>query len=124
MAAWGNSVSLHAVSAAFVLAVGACAGAGATSAVIQPELLAEARARGVARSIVELRVPAAAGEAAIEVVKRRLLARIVGTRHQVLRDLPGFPMLVLEASEATLQELAASPDVLRVNADAIDRPQR
>jgi hypothetical protein len=107
-----------------VLVAAAGAGAAATSAAIEPGLFTEARARGSARSIVELRVPAGAGEAAIEVVKRRLLTRIVGTRHQVLRDLPGFPMLVLDASEATLHELAASPDVRRVTGEAIDRPQR
>lgn len=110
--------------AALALVVGACAGAGATSTVIAPGLLTEARTRGLARSIVELRVPAAASEAAIDVIKRRLLARIAGTRHRVIRELPGFPMLVLEASEATLQELAASPDVLRVSGETIDRPQR
>lgn len=120
----GNSALLHAVCAAFVLAAEACAGAAATSAPIEPELFTEARARGSARSIVELRVPAGAGEAAIEVIKRRLLTRIAGTRHQVLRDLPGFPMLVLDASEATLHELAASPDVRRVTGETIDRPQR
>ena len=124
MAAWRHSASLHAVFAAFVLVAEGCAGAAATSAAIAPELFTEARARGFARSIVELRVPAGAGETAIEVVKRRLLTRIVGTRHQVLRDLPGFPMLVLDASEATLHELAASPDVRRVTGEAIDRPQR
>src|SRR5688572_25701706 len=124
MAVWGNNASLHAVAAAFVLVGEAGAGAAAPSAAVEPELLTEARARGFARSIVELRVPADAGEAAIEVVKRRLLTRLVGTRHQVLRDLPGFPLLVLDASEATLHELAASPDVRRVTQEAIDRPQR
>jgi hypothetical protein len=108
------------------LTAGACVstGAAATSATIPPALLTEARTRGTARSIVEMRVPAGATEADIELVKRRVLAGIAGTRHQVLRDLPGFPMLVLEASEGTLQVLAASPDVLRVNAETIDRPQR
>jgi hypothetical protein len=106
------------------LMAAACVGAAATSATIAPALLAEARARGTARSIVEMRVPAGATEAEIESVKRRVLARIARTKHEVLRDLPGFPMLVLEASVATLQELAVSPDVLRVHADAIDRPQR
>jgi hypothetical protein len=124
MVTWGDSVSPRVACAVLVLAIGACAGASATSAVISPELLTEARTRGVARSIVELRVPAGAGEAAIAVTKRRVLARIAGTRHQVLRDLPGFPMLVLDASEATLQVLAHSPDVLRVNGERIDRPQR
>jgi hypothetical protein len=33
-------------------------------------------------------------------------------------------MLVLDASEATLHELAASPDVRRVTGETIDRPQR
>lgn len=124
MVARGNSASLHVVFAAFVLVAEACAGAAATSATIPPELFKEARARGFARSIVELRVPENAGETAIEEVKRRLLTGIVGTRHRVLRDLPGFPMLVLDASEATLHELAASPDVRRVTGEAIDRPQR
>jgi hypothetical protein len=111
---------------ALVLGLTACAsaGAGATSATIDPALLSEARAQGTARSIVEMRVPAGASEADIESVKRRVLAHIAPTKHQVLRELPGFPMLVLEASEATLQKLAASPDVVRVNAETIERPQR
>ena len=110
--------------AALLLAIGACAGADASSAVIPPELLAEARARGAVRTIVELRMPAGAGEGAIELMKRRVLARIARTRHQVLRDLPDFPMLVLEASEGTLQELALCPDVIRITGETIGRPQR
>lgn len=123
MVAWADSARA-AASAALVLAAAACAGAGAASPVIPLELLVEARSRGVARGIIELRVPAGASEAAIEVIKRRVLTRIAGTRHHVVRDLPGFPMLVLDASEATLQQLAASPDVLRVSGESIDRPQR
>ncbi|MEX2146000.1 MAG: hypothetical protein WED01_03185 [Candidatus Rokuibacteriota bacterium] len=106
------------------LAAAAWAGGSASSVTIPPALLAEARARGTARSIVEMRVPAGATEAEIESVKRRVLGRIARTKHQVLRELTGLPMLVLEASAATLQALAASPDVLRVDADAIDAPQR
>ena len=105
------------------LAAAAWAGGSASSVTIPPALLAEARARGTARSIVEMRVPAGATDAEIESVKRRVRAHIACTKHQVLRELPGFPMLVLDASEATLQALIASPDVLRVNADTIDRPQ-
>jgi hypothetical protein len=107
------------------LAASACAGGSAPSSPSIPAaLLAEARARGTARTIVEMRVSAGAKDVEIEAVKRRVLARIAPTRHQVVRDLLGFPMLVLEASEATLQELIASPDVLRVNAETINRPQR
>lgn len=106
-----------------VLAAAAGAGGSAAAVTIAPALLAEARARGTARSIVEMRVPAGATDAEIESVKRRVLARIARTKHQVLRELTGLPMLVLEASAATLQALAASPDVLRVNADAVDAPQ-
>jgi hypothetical protein len=121
----GCGAALPRAVVAIGLTAGACVSAGAAaSATIPPALLAEARARGMARSIVEMRVPPGATEADIEFVKRRVLAGIAPTKHQVLRDLPGFPMLVLEASEATLQVLAASPDVLRVNAETIDRPQR
>jgi hypothetical protein len=69
-------------------------------------------------------VPAGASESVIESVKQRLLRRIAPTAHKVLRELPGLPMLVLHASEATLNELAASTDVLRVHAEEIHRPQR
>jgi hypothetical protein len=111
---------------ALVLGVTACAsaGAGATSVTIEPALMAEARARGSVRSIVEIRVPAGATEAEIATVKRRVLAHVGRTRHEVVRELPGFPLLVLDASEATLQALIVSPDVLRVSADAVHRPQR
>ncbi len=111
------------IATAFLVTASACAGTPG-GAVIAPQLVAEARARGSARAIVEMRVPAGATEAVIESVKRRVLSRIASTRHQVLRDLPGFPMLVLEASEATLDELARSSDVVRVSAESIHRPQR
>ena len=111
------------IAIAFLLTTSACAGTSGV-AVIAPELIAEARARGSARAIVEMRVPSGATEAAVESVKRRVLSRIATTSHQVLRDLPGFPMLVLEASEATLDELARSSDVVRVSAESIHRPQR
>ena len=115
---------MGAALATLLLAIGPCAGADATSAVIPPELLAEARARGSVRTIVELRMPADAGEGAIDLMKRRVLGRIARTRHQVLRDLPGVPMFVLDASERTLEELAHSPDVIRVSGETIDRPRR
>jgi hypothetical protein len=120
----GRRASLRAVLMTLLLAVGACAAADSTAAVIPPELVAEARARGVVRAIVELRMPADVGDGTIELMKRRVLARIARTRHYLLRDLPGFPMLVLDASEGTLQELAHSPDVIRVTGETIDRPQR
>jgi hypothetical protein len=112
-----------AIATGFLLTASACAGTQGV-AVIAPELVAEARARGRARAIVEMRVPVGATEAVIESVKRRVLFRIAPTPHQVLRDLPGFPLLVLEASEATLDELARSSDVVRVSAESIHRPQR
>ena len=111
------------IATVFLLTASACAGTSG-GAVVAPELLAEARARGSTRAIVEVRVPAGATEAAIESVKRRVLSRIAPTAHKVLRDLPGFPMLVLEASEATLDELARSSDVVRVSAESLHRPQR
>ncbi len=109
---------------ALVLSLSACAGAATTSAVIAPELFDQARAHGTARAIVQLRVPEGAAAAEIDTVKRRLLAQIASTRYTVLRELPGFPLLVLDASEATLRALEASPDVVRVSAETIDRPQR
>jgi hypothetical protein len=108
---------------AVALVLSSCVGIAAT-ATIPPELLADARARGTTRAIVEMRVPSGASEAEIEAVKRDVLAELSGTAHTVLRALPGSPILVLEASEATLQRLATSPHVLRVEAERIDRPQR
>ena len=108
---------------AFVLSAGVWAGS-TTAAVVAPELFDQARAHGTARAIVQLRVAEGATGAEIAAVKQRVLAQIATTSYAVVRELPAFPLLVLDASEPTLRALAASSDVLRVSAETIDRPQK
>lgn len=91
---------------------------------VPPELLARAVAEGAVRVIVQLQVAPDAAETAIESAKQAMLAAIAATPHAVVRELPGLPLLVLEASPETLQILARSQGVRRVDEDALDRPLR
>jgi hypothetical protein len=101
-----------------------CAAAAAADAVVPPELLARARAGATVRVIVHLRVAPDADPPRIEAVKRAVIAEIAGTRHRVVRELPGLPTFALEASEETLRLLGVSSHVLRVQEDILERPQR
>jgi hypothetical protein len=99
-----------------------CAAAAAADAVVPPELLAKARAGATVRVIAHLRVAPDADPARIEAVKRAAIAEIAGTRHRVVRELPGLPSFALEASEETLRLLSASSHVLRVQEDVPEHP--
>lgn len=107
-----------------LMAGGAVWASGASSQVVARELLRLARDRGSVRVIVHLQVVAGADESAIESVKQAVLAQIAPTRHQVLRELPGVPLLALEASWDTLRVLSASRAVVRVEEDALAAPQQ
>jgi hypothetical protein len=95
-------------------------GVTAGPAVIPPDLRARATAQGRVRVVVTLEVPPGAET---ESVKQSVIAAISHTRHEVLRALPGLPLLALDASPETLDALAASPAVRRVEADALSRPR-
>jgi hypothetical protein len=84
--------------------------------------MAKARAQGVVRVIVTMRVAADAPAATVEMVKRSVLDAIAATRHRVVYPLPNLPQLVLEASEETLRALGASPHVLRIQEPGLSRP--
>jgi len=111
-------------AAALVLSVAGCAGAASAVPGLTPELLAKARERGTVRVLVQFRAPEGTGETEIEAVKRAVLAELVGTRHRVVRELRGLPVMALEASEAALRALSASPHVLRIEEDRLQRPLR
>jgi hypothetical protein len=102
--------------------LGAAAPAGPTTA-IAPELLKAAAARGAARVVVQLTVPEGAAAAAIEAAKQALWTDLGSTRYRVVRDLPGLPVVVLEASVEALGALAASRHVAHVAGDQVRRPQ-
>ena len=110
------------VVAALVL-LGAAAG-GLAGAVVSLELIEAAASRGSVRVVVQLEVPPAADAAAIDAVKQALWSALAGTRYRVVRDLPGLPTVVLEASSRALDALATSPAVAHVAADEVRRPQR
>jgi hypothetical protein len=109
---------------ALAMMLTACASTGATPAGAVPPALLERAAAGPLRVVVQLRVPGDTSPARIASVKQSLLARIAATPHRVLRDLPGFPLLALEASLDTLLVLNTAPEVSSVQAETFDRPLR
>jgi hypothetical protein len=99
-----------------------CAVAQSPGPGVSEELMAKARAQGVVRVIVTLRVPPDAPAATVETVKRSVLDLIADTRHRIVNPLPNFPQLVLDASDDTLRALGASPQVLRIQEPRLSRP--
>lgn len=105
-----------------MLSLVGCAVAQPAGPGVSEELVAKARAQGVVRVIVTLRVAADAPAATVETVKQAVLDAIASTRHRVVYPLPSLPQLVLEASEDTLRALGASPHVLRIQEPGLSRP--
>jgi hypothetical protein len=109
---------------ALVLGVAGCAAAASPVPELTPELLAKARDVGTVRVLVQFRAPEGAEDIEIQAVKRTVLAELAGTRHRVVRELRGLPVMALEASEDALRALSASPHVLRIEEDRVHRPLR
>jgi hypothetical protein len=107
-----------------VLALIGGAAAGQAASVVSRELLEVAAARGTVRVVVQLAVPEGADASAIAAVKQSLWSDLSGTTYRVIRDLPGLPVVVLEASSEALGALAVSPRVAHVAGDEIRRPQQ
>jgi hypothetical protein len=99
-----------------------CGASSQTS--VTPELLDKARSQGTVLIIVTLRVPAGAPSAAVQTVKQSLLGEIASTRHRVVRELPGLPQIVIEASDDTLRIVGASANVLRIDESIAVPPTR
>jgi hypothetical protein len=91
---------------------------------VAPELLDKARTQGSLLVIVTLRAPAGATPGAIEAVKQSLRTDVASTRYRVVRELPGLPQIVLEASEDTLRILNTSATVLRIDESTPEPPTR
>ena len=107
--------------------------AAVASAPIAGEALAQAEQEGRARVIVRLAAPFVpgrasaaarrAGRAEIARAADAARARVGGAAGRPsLRRYGAFPLLALEASPRELAELAASPDVLAIEADRLLRP--
>jgi len=107
-----------------LLALLGVAAVGLAGAVVWPDLIEAAASRGSVRVVVMLEVPPAADASAIGAAKQALWSALAGTRYRVVRDLPGLPTVVLEASSRALDALATSPTVAHVAADEVRRPQR
>src|SRR5262245_57444817 len=90
-----------------LLALASVAG-GQGSAVVSPKLVETATARGSVRLVVQLKVTAGADAAEITAAKQRLRTDLAGASYRILRDLPGLPTVVLEASPGALAALAGS----------------
>jgi hypothetical protein len=101
-----------AVMVVLLALVGVAGGQGA--AVISPELIEAAASRGSVRVVVQIEVYAGADAAAISAAKQALWGDLSGTTYRVVRDLPGLPTVVIDASSGTLGALAASPSVAHV----------
>jgi hypothetical protein len=110
--------------------LGACFGliggaaAPEPTTVISRELLDAAVARGAVRVIVMLTVPDDADAAAIAATKQALWSDLAGTTYRVLRDLPAFAAVVLEASPDALRALGRSARVEHVAEENPRPPQR
>ena len=113
-----------AVAAMLIALIGGGRAAGQTTAVVAPELVDLARARGSLRVLVQMRVGAEADAVTIGAAKQALWVDLAGTSYRVVRDLPDFPAVVLEASPETLGTLGVSPRVAHVSEDRARLPQR
>jgi hypothetical protein len=100
--------------------------------VIDPDVRA-AVAQGPARVLVELRLPAPGGappsgpasaqEQAITAARQRVLARLAGTSHRLVRQYTSVPLLALEIGADALRALEGMGDlVARVRAERIRPP--
>lgn len=96
-------------------------------------LRAEARRTGALRVLVRLRVELrpegeltaaemAAQRARLQAVQQRVLDRLAGTAHTVLRRYTLLPMLALRVDEAALCRLLGMAEVEGVSADTADPP--
>jgi hypothetical protein len=108
---------------AFLGLIGGAPAAEPTT-VISRELLDAAIARGAVRVIVMLTVPDGADAAAIAATKEALWSDLAGTTYHVLRDLPAFAAVVLEASPDTLRALGRSARAEHVAEERPRPPQR
>ena len=111
---------------AMVLAalIGGAPAVGQTTGSVSQDLLDLARSRGSLRVLVQIKVGTGADTIAIGAAKQALWVDLAGTSYRVVRDLPDFPAVVLEASPGTLGALAASPRVNHVSEDLARLPQR
>ena len=113
-----------AVAMLLVGLIGGVPATGQTTAVVSRELLDLALARGSLRVVVQMKVDPWADALTIRTAKQALWVDLTGTTYRVVRDLPDFPAVVLEASPETLGALAASPRVAHVSEDLARLPQR
>ena len=105
---------------------------------VDPPVRASIQAAGVARVLVELRLPGgphvaeghlppaavAAQRQAIAGARARVLGRLQGLAHQVLREYSTVPFVLLEINANALSALeAAGIDVLRIHEDKVAYPQ-
>jgi subtilisin family serine protease len=105
------------------LCLAGVAQAAAAAAPVADEALAQAEREGRARVIVRLAAPPVPGRAEIERTAEAALRRVGGAAGRAsLRRYGAFPLLALEASPGELAELAASPEVLAIEADRLFRP--
>jgi len=94
--------------------------------IVSPELFAKALTEGSVRVIVHLRLPLEAGDVrrrAIDTAQRSVLKEILHTSHRVVRKYETVPLLAVEVSADGLRVLAASPNVVGVQEDALAAPQ-
>jgi hypothetical protein len=109
---------------ATVLVVAGTVSAATGDADVPRALLDKAAAAGAVRVLVQLKVADRTDAAAVAAAKQAVLAEVGGTRHRVVRELPGLLALALDASAETLRALASSPLVERVVEDVPRRPLR
>jgi hypothetical protein len=118
-----SGLTLIGVLACLLAFVGSVGASPPQTGRVSEELLEKAQRLGAVRVNVQLRVDVGADEQVVEATKAAVLSEIGGARYRVLRKLRGLPLIGMEASYDALLRLDASAGVLRVEEDALARPQ-
>jgi hypothetical protein len=96
---------------------------------ISTEVFAKAQRNGSVRIIVELKLLTNfdgsddSRENAIRATQLALFSELVDVNYRIIRTYKATPAIVLQASSAALEIIAASPNVLRVVEDRLSFPK-
>jgi hypothetical protein len=116
--------------AAIVVSTISFAAATGSEERISTEVFAKAQRNGSVRIIVELKLLTNfdgaddSRENAIRATQSAVFSELAGVNYRIIRTYKATPAIVLQASPAALQIIAASPNVLRVFEDRLSFPSK
>ena len=116
--------------AAIIFSTISFAAAMGTKERISTEVFAKAQRNGSVRIIVELKLLTNfdgaddSRENAIRATQSAVFSELAGVNYRIIRTYKATPAIVLQASPAALQIIAASPNVLRVFEDRLSFPSK